>query len=352
MPDTVLMLESPAATGFDAGACIDATEAHAGGSGLTFQRGVPDSTSALSQALSRSRLEPLLAVFWFDASTDVVAIYLYAPQTHAVYLREVDRSSEAAMVEAVGLIAASTAQALRSGESLAMQKISEADWAALQADPEREPEPEVEAEAEAEPEVEAAVEPSAPMEPEPEPRPGVLRLEFAVAYRGASFNARAPWQHGIGGRFATVLGGGLVAEVGYSWLAPVDIASGPRVDLTRHEPEVALGWRWRFGLRTHLDAMGLGAVELNRWRAEGRSATRVRARIGGALRAAVEVGAGVFLEARFGARLALNRFDFVVCESPEAACSGEAREVVASGWRVAPEASVGVSYRFGVSTKK
>ncbi len=340
--DTVLMLESQPEAGFDGGACMDATEAHGGGLGLVFERQALGSASALSQALSRSRSKPLLAVFWFEARADVVAIYLYAPQTHAVYLREVERSSEAAMVEAVGLIAASTAQALRSGETLAMRKISEEEWAALQEEEDLLPEP---------------AEPRRPPAPRPEPAPiadqplHVLNLEVGAAYRGAAFNASAPWQHGVGGRFAAVFGEGLVVEAGYAWLAASDIAEVPRVELARHEPELGAGWRWRWG-RTRLDAAGLASVEFDSWRAEGRSATRVRARIGGALRPAIEVGAGVFLEARVGARVALNGFDFVVCQSPDTACTGDAREVVASGWRVAPEASVGVSYRFGVSTKK
>ena len=96
-----------------------------------------------------------------------------------------------------------------------------------------------------------------------------------------------------------------------------------------------------------LDALGLASLELDRWRADGRGSTRVRGRIGAAIRPGVELGAGVVLEARLGARVGLNAFDFVVCESPDVVCTGDARQVVASGWRVAPEALVGVSYRFG-----
>lgn len=348
MPVTVLMLESEPEAGFDPGACMDATEAHGGGSGLAFERVPLGAKSALSQALSRSRSEPTLAVFWFEAGADVVAIYLYAPKTHAVYLREVERSSEAAVVEAVGLITASTASALRSGETLAMRKISEDEWAALQAEPEPESSTPPESDPKAEPE-------PAP-EPEPEPKPevprDVLNLEFGAAYRGASFNPEAPWQHGVGGRFAAVLGRGAAIELGYAWMAPADIGREQRLELTRHEPEVAAGWRWSLGERFALDAMGVGAVEWNRWRAGGRSGTRVRGRVGGVVRAAVEVGAGVFIEARLGARAALNRFDFVVCESPDAVCTGDARDVVAAGWRFAPEAAFGVSYRFGVPFEK
>ncbi len=338
------MLESEPEAGFDPGACMDATEAHAGGSGLAFDRRPLESESALSQALAQSREEPVLAVFWFEARTDVVAIYLYAPQTHAVYLREVERSSEAAMVEAVGLITASTVSALRSGETLAMRKISEEEWAALQAEPE--PEPIVVPEPKSSPEPEP--EPEAP----PETPRDELKLDFGAAYRGASFNTQAPWQHGVGGRFAAVVGRGLALELGYAWMAPTNISRAQRLDLTRHEPELGVGWRWRLGARVALDAVGVAGLELNRWRAGGRGATRLRARLGGGFRAAVEVGAGVFLEARLGARVALNRFDFVVCESPDSVCTGEAREVVASGWRFAPEAAVGVSYRFGVPLEK
>lgn len=343
--DAVLMLESEPEAGFDGSACMDATEAHGGGLGLVFERRALGSTSALSQALSHSRSKPTLAVFWFEARADVVAIYLYAPQSHAVYVREVARSSEAAMVEAVGLITASTAGALRSGETLAMRKISEEEWSALQAEPKpmdpaepppTEPEPEVPPESD--PVLEA-------------PR-DVLKLELGAGYRGASFNTQAPWQHGVAGRFAALLGDGVLVEVGYAWMAPAEIGGGAELELTRHEPEVAAGWRWMLGARSELDVLGLGALELNRWRAGTRSGTRVRGRVGGALRAAVEVGAGVFFEARLGARVALNRFDFVVCERPDAACSGDAREVVASGWRVSPDASIGLSYRFGVSAKK
>jgi len=338
------MLESDAEAGFDPGACMDATEAHAGGSGLAFERVPLQTDSALSQALAQSRQEPLLAVFWFEARADVVAIYLYAPQTHAVYLREVERSSEAAMVEAVGLITASTASALRSGETLAMRKISEEEWAGLQEEPEPGVVPEPEPGVVPQPEPQPELEPDVPND--------VLKLELGVAYRGASFNTQAPWQHGVGGRFAAVLGRGLVVELGYAWMAPANIAREQRLDLTRHEPEVGVGWRWNLGARVALDAMGVGAVELNRWRAGTRGATRLRARLGGALRAGVEVGAGVFIEARIGARVALNRFDFVVCESSDSVCTGDARDVVASGWRFAPEAAVGVSYRFGAVLEK
>lgn len=346
--DAVLFLESEPVAGFDQGACMDATEAHAGGSGLVFERRPLGSASALSQALSRSRAEPTLAVFWFEARAEVVAIYLYAPQTHAVYVREVERGSQAAVVEAVGLITASTAGALRSGETLAMRKISEEEWAELQA----EPEPDLPTDPDVEPEPEVETEATLPPEPAPAPPTNVLNLELGAGYRGASFNTPAPWQHGAAGRFAALVGAGVLVEVGYAWMGSTNIGGAQTLDLTRHEPEVAGGWRWTLGSRIALDVLGVGAVELNRWRAGTRSGTRVRGRVGGAFRAAVEVGAGVFIEARLDARVALNRFDFVLCQSPDALCRGEARTVVASGWRVAPGAALGVSYRFGVPSEK
>ncbi|MGH1342399.1 MAG: hypothetical protein ACRBN8_12645 [Nannocystales bacterium] len=344
VPDTVLMLEVGSTPGFDASACVEATEAHAGGSGLNFHRRPLESDSALSQALSQSRSAPTLAVFWFEVRPDVVAIYLYAPQTHAVYVREVERSSDAAVVEAVGLITASTAVALRSGETLAMRKISEQEWSELRAEPESEPEPKT-----AEPEPESEPEPDV-VETTPEDPARALPLEFGAAYRGATFNTEAPWQHGVTGRVGVLVGSAVIVELGYAWMAPANVGGG--LDLTRHEPELAAGWRWRGAGRFGLDVLGVGSIELNRWRAGARDGTRVRGRLGGALRASLEVGAGVFFEARLGARVALNAFDFVVCESPDAACTGDAREVVASGWRAAPEALVGLSYRFGAPVQK
>lgn len=338
----VLLLEPTRA--IDGEASLDAIEAHGSGSGLTFERG-PAATAPLKVALERSRDEPLLAVFWFDVTDVRVSLYLYAPKTHAVYVREVARegTTDAAVIEAIGLIAASTAAALRSGEVLSMRKISEEEWAALQAGPEPEPVPAPVLVAEPEPEPE----PDPAPEPEPEPAPKVqLGVELGVGYRGASFNGNAPWQHGLGGRVGARIGAGVIVELGYGWLASANVASGTTLRLARHEPEVSAGWRWTFG-RVSLDALGLASVELDRWQSDGRGSTRVRGRIGAALRPGVELGAGVVLEARLGARVGLNAFDFVVCDSPDVVCTGEARSVVASAWRVAPEALLGVSYRFG-----
>ena len=348
MSDRVVLLEPASRSDLDTNACLEAVEAHGGGSGLTFTRSPPTDEPPLRTALERSRAEPLLAVFWFEIAPDQLSLYLYAPRTHALYVRDVDRTeaTDAALVEAVGLIAASTAEALRSGETLAMRKVSEEEWAAMQAEAEPEPEPEPEPDPEPEPEPEPDPQP----EPELEPAP-TFRFDIGAGYRGASFNTSAPWQHGIAVRFAVPLGRGLLLEGGYAWMAPADISAVSTLRLTRHEPELTVGWRWTFG-RVALDAVGLASLEVDRWEADGRSATRLRGRLGAAVRPAFEVGAGVFLEARVGVRAALNVFDFVACDSPETACTGDARRVVASGWRVAPEAVVGVSYRFGAAGRR
>lgn len=347
-PTTVVLIEPKASGALDPDACLDAVEAHGGGAGLAFERSPSGTVRPLDLALARAERSPVLAVFWFETTASQVRVYLYTPLSHAVYVREVQRaeSSSAALVEAVGLIAASTATALRSGETLAMRKISEEEWAQLQAKPDPAPQDEVESEPEAVPSPEQT-------EPVANPKPEVtVPLEVGAGYRGASFNETAPWQHGVGARLGAVLGRGAVLELGYGWSARADIASGSVVRLARHEPELAAGWRWTFGRRTTLDLLGMASVELGRWRSEGRSGTRSRARLGAGLRPAVEVGAGVFVEVRVGVRAALNAFDFVVCDSPMQACSGDAREVVAAGWRVAPEVVWGLSYRFDVRRKK
>ena len=349
LSDRVVLLEPGSAFELDTNACLDAIEAHGGGSGLGFERSPAGSGPPLRTALERSRSEPLLAVFWFDLSPERLSLYLYAPRSHALYVRELDRAeaSDAALIEAVGLIAASTAEALRTGETLAMRKVSEEEWAAMQAAADVEPEPKTgpDAAVEPEPKPDAAVGTAATVDPEPP-----LRIDLGAGYRGASFNAAAPWQHGVAGRVAFGLGRGLVVEAGYAWMAPVDISASSRLRLTRHEPELAAGWRWVFG-RFAVDAVGLASLEVDRWEAQGRG-TRLRGRLGAAVRPAVEVGAGVFLEARLGARAAVNGFAFVLCDSPDVPCTDDARQVVASGWPVAPEAVVGVSYRFPSVPKK
>ncbi|MCR9162440.1 MAG: hypothetical protein ACE37F_19615 [Nannocystaceae bacterium] len=343
--DRVLLL-APHAGASEGVANLGAIEAHGAGAGLTFARG--DAGAApLKVALERSREEPLLAVFWFDVTEARVALYLYSPRTHAVYVREVGRdgTTDAAVVEAVGLIAASTAAALQSGDVLAMRKISPEEWEALQPEPEPDPEPEPEPE----PEPRAPAAPKRQTEAEREDERPDARLELGAGYRGASFNDQAPWQHGVGGRVGVLVGEGAVLELGYGWLSATNVASSTTLRVARHEPEVAAGWRWSFE-RVSLDLLGLASVEIDRWRTAERESTRARGRLGAGLRLGVPLGAGVVLEARLGARVGLNAFDFVVCDSPDAACSGDARQVVASGWRVAPGALVGVSYRFGGSS--
>lgn len=352
--DAVVLLEPKLGAEVDTNGCFDAIEAHAAGSGLGFARTQVKARSPLAEALERSRQQPLLAVFWLEAAEEQVQVYLYDPRNHAVYVRAVDRrgGTDAALVEAVGLIAASTAMALRSGETVAMRKISEQEWAALQAPAEPE-EPDTAVEPEP-PEPSEPENSEPPEEPEVEPETPARKtgLDFGAGYRGASFNGTAPWQHGAAGRLGVAVGRGLLLEVGYGWSAAADIASSPAIALVRHEPELAAGWRWRFGSRFAVDALGLAGVELGRWRSDGRGALRTRGRLGAAVRPAVGVGAGVFIEVRLAAKAALNGFDFVVCDSPEQACTGDARQVVASGWRVAPEVTVGVTYRLGVTRKK
>ena len=235
----VVVVLAPATGALQSAGYLDASAAHGGASGLEVRGVETEATRPLSEILAMVCAEPLLAAFWLDVRGDVLSVYLLDPRTLAVFVRELPRpgpEDEAATIEAVGLIVASTSVALQAGEDVAMRKVEEKELAALAPEPEPESEPE----------------PAAGPEPEPEPQPSyeptlepaVLPVGLAVGYWGEGFNATAPWQSGVRGRVWVGLGPRVWISAGYGWLASASIARDPALALVRHDVVAEVGAAW------------------------------------------------------------------------------------------------------------
>ncbi len=343
---TIVVLSPPAEPGFRPQAYLSAIEDHGSSVGVTVTRAPPSKESGLLRALKLAERDRPLGVFWFEVREDGLALYLYASRGHGVFVRELQRHpqhSDAAVVESVGLIVASTAVALREGRELAMRRVDEAELAELAPEPNPEPDP---LPPPTPPPTESGSN-SRPPPPPPAAPASDLRPRIVAAYLGDGFNNPAPWQSGLRVAAGLEFSPRVRADVGYGFLAPRAVASGPDLRLTRHEITARVGVGGPVSERWSLYGVGVLAVELNRWRRQGRRDLRVRGRVGPLFEVALHLGRGVHLDAGVGAMVALNRFDFVVCTAPDDACTGAMREVVATGWRVSPRATIGLSYRFG-----
>ena len=335
---TIVVLPLPDNPGFDTGAYGKAIEDNASSVGLEVAFANPSSERALARALSLSDRSDTLCVFWVERREEALAIYLYEPRAQGVFIRELPRGpdeSDAALVESVGLIIASTAVALREGQEIGMRPVDPSELAALEpAKPEPEPEPEPEPKPKPEPEP----------EPEPDRTPPPLPIRIFAAYLGDGFNGRAPWQSGIRAGLSIEPHRLVRIGVGYGHLLRTTIADVPELRMLRHEASAEVGIGGDVVPRLSLHGTALVAVDIVDWAALGRSDLRPLVRAGPMFEVGINLVAGLDLDLGVGLVGSLNKFDFVICAAPDDGCFGDMRDVVTSAWPVAPRLTAGLSY--------
>lgn len=305
----------------------------------------------LSQAIAAGKEPGTTGVFWLGHRADGLAIYLYDPRNQGVYIRELARAegeSDAALVESVGLIIASTAVALRERGELGMREVDAQELAALQPEetPSKTEEPPPKTE-----ETPTKTEEPPPKTDEPPPL-AYPQLRLGVAYLGDGFNRDAPWQSGVRGQISAVVHPRVRIGVGYGFLAPAQVSDAPALTLTRHELALSLGFGGSLSPRVSLHGVIFGAADLMRWQGPLGTGLRPLARVGPMLEVGIALVRGLSLDLGLGAAFSLNRFAFVVCEDETQPCTGENREVAARPWPVAPRATAGLSYTFERRAKR
>jgi hypothetical protein len=279
------------------------------------------------------------AVFWFDLRhPEEYFVYVYVRDRSAVLRRRVPeaaRSPEAA-VETMWLIVRSGAIAIASGTDAGMETVDPDQIAA---------------------EVEAANKPAPEPPPEREPPPVVARSEhrpptlrgvwLSFAYLGEGLGRSIPWQSGGSLELSYAVHRWVKLGIGYGVVGGLPVRS-PELHVLRHEVAAVLGIGGPVLPRLRVEARLLPAVELSQWRTPaddgeglrvvGKTAAELVLRIWLVPQLSFDIGAG--------ASVAFNRFDFVLCEEQATACTGDARRVVLSPWRVRPRGRVGLSALF------
>lgn len=349
---TFVLLPDLSESGFDPGPYLAAVGDHSVGVGLAATVATPSPTPPLARALAITGQTQVLGVFWLDRTGPALTVYLYEPRGQGVYIRRLARGegeSESALVEAVGLIVVSTAVALREGRELGMRPADAAEVAQLQPepDPPLDPEPALEEPVVSDPEPKDP-EPKDPEPEDPEPEAGPrLVPRIFIAYFGDGLNSASPWQSGARLGLGLVVHPRVRVDAAYGLLAPTRALQTPALDVTRHEVALDVAVGGELGRRITLHGVAVVALQILRWRTSARSGLRPLARVGPMLELGVRLTDGLFLDVGIGGTAALNRFEFVVCDTPDGTCTGEMRDVATSVWSVAPRATVGVSYLFG-----
>ena len=177
-------------------------------------------------------------------------------------------------------------------------------------------------------------------------RPNV-GLRLLAAYLGDGFNRAAPWQSGARLGLGVLPHQRVRIDLAYGFVGPGTAGGQPRLRVFRHEIGIDVGVGGDLGDRLTLHGTAVVAASFVRWRLEQRRGLRPIARVGPMLEIGIRLVAGLYLDIGVGAMVSLNRFAFVLCETPDSACTGEDRDVVASSGRVSPRGTVGLSYRFG-----
>ncbi len=277
------------------------------------------------------------AVFWFDLRHDEEwVVYVYVRDRSAVLrrrVREAAQSPEAA-VEAMWLIVRSGAMAIASGIDAGMETVDPEQVAA---------------------EVKAATEPEPPPEPAPKPmaksehRPPLLRgVWLSFGYLGEGLAGAVPWQSGGSVELAYRVHRFVKLGIGYGVVGGLPVRRPAELHVLRHEIAAVLGMGGPVTPRVRVEARLLPAAELAQWRApaDDDAGVRVVGKLAAELVFRVWLVPQLSLDLGAGASLAFNDFDFVQCEEAASSCSGEARRVVLSPWRVRPRARLGLSALF------
>lgn len=197
----VLLAESVAPSRTER-AQYEAIEDHVQSVGLSVVRPEPAGGGRLAQALESSTEAGVLGVFWIRTRPRSLTIYMYEPRAQGVFIRELERTPEdgdAALIEAVGLIVASTASALQEHEAGAVhgdqgEQAQPGGMRPLDADELAKLQPVARAEARPQSEAPSLAEDAGPGTTDVS-RPNV-GLRLLAAYLGDGFNRAAPWQSG------------------------------------------------------------------------------------------------------------------------------------------------------------
>ncbi len=258
------------------------------------------------------------AAFWFrHDDPNRWDVYLVDRKGDA-YRREVpiDPASPEATVEAVWLIVDGSSRAIAAGEQVAMVKVD-----LPEPEPEPQPQPQPQPQPEPPPEDETKPDP-------PPPPPSRAHGRLGVGYLGEGFADQAPWQSGV-----SIFGG---VDLG-RWLRlglDANALLSNRPDPVTYRIQVLGYGGVHFGVGARLDfgvRAGLGA-ELIGYDGASRPGLRTLGLAG--LDGSLEIGIVERLAFRLalGGTMPLNPVTFVECESPNAACEGDARRIVLQPW--------------------
>lgn len=309
-----------------------------------------DGVGPLAQA--EALAESGVGVFWLTPRPDGLALYLYASRRHAVFIRMIPRGaddSDAAIVDAVGVIMASTADALDRDDAIGMRPAEEAELRALELVPAPSC-PEPPACPVAEPAPTDASAPPPELDPPPPPA-SAWPVAIGLRYLGLGLDRRSPWQSGVWGQVQVRVHRWVRLGLSYGSLGPT--ARAPLgLSVARHELGLETAVGTQFGQRVAVHATVLTGVQLLRWSTVQRDGVRPIA----TLSPGVELSLGLVgdhqaparlrLDVGLGATTAFNNFGLVVCEADTTDCPSEATREVLRPWRVAPRATVGLSVVF------
>jgi hypothetical protein len=231
----------------------------------------------LAWARERARDPAVERVLWLELrDPGPHRLYLYEPRSDRVYLRELADAEPDVLLETLGVVVRALVAHLSEGTPPGMQAITVPEPAPAPA-PAPEPPP-----------------PAEPARPAPvvAPRPR-LHLDLALGYRGSSFAAAIPFQHGVAAQLMLVTRIGVLVGAAGGWLAPgAATRDDLRLDLTRVPLGLRIGYRLRRDHLFHID-LDLGvASELLLPRISG-APTRPRTTL--AARVAVSPGLGLGL---------------------------------------------------------
>ena len=225
---------------------------------------LPPGAEVLPQiAWARARAPAVERVLWLELrSPGPHRLYLYDPAADRVYLRELADAEPDLLLESIGVVVRSLVASLSQGTPPGMQPLEL---------PAPEPPPP------------AATPTPQPVPPPQPPRPR-LHLDLALGYRGATFSAAIPAQHGLAAQLLVITPRGLLLGLTAGYLASgtAPTTAKLQLDLPRVPLVLRAGYRFFRERRVQLDLdLGLtGELLLPRVRGPASPATTLAARVG------------------------------------------------------------------------
>lgn len=294
---------------------------------------LPPGDEVLPQiAWARARAEPPVErVLWLELRTPGPhRLYLYDPKADRVYLRELDDAEPDLMLETIGVVVRSLVASLSEGTPPGMQPLEL---------PAPEPPPTLA------PPIQIAA-------PPPSPPPPRLHLDLALGYRGSTFSAAIPTQHGLAAQLLIITPRGLLAGLSAGYLAS---GTAPeRADLSLTLPRInlaaRLGYRFLRDRPFHLD-LDLGLTTdllLPRVRGPAEPRTTLAARVG--LSPGLGLGVRPFARVPIGLHLHLQ-LDLWLRDLAFAAQTPGGAVLLADAARLGGTLDLALRYTFGAGHK-